>query len=131
VKQALIQKQRLRAFDLQPRAERERVTLRGDVNTVDQYETAGRTARRVEGVGAVANELTVDGRPVADRRPQAAPGSGAPKNGGGDGAVYHMVRTGDTLWNIANQYGTSVQRIQVLNDLHPDALRPGQRIRVR
>ncbi len=56
----------------------------------------------------------------------------APATPGGP-AVYHRVRTGDTLWGIASQYeGVKVSDVMTLNEgLDPKSLKPGQTIRVR
>ncbi|MFM1895746.1 MAG: hypothetical protein RLZZ385_820 [Pseudomonadota bacterium] len=45
--------------------------------------------------------------------------------------VSHRVRRGDTLWRLANQYGTSVERIQRENGLRGSQLQPGQVLRIR
>lgn len=135
VKQALVQQRSLRVFPLQPAVTDGRVTLRGDVNTRDQYDEAARTARRVEGVTAVQNDLTVGGEPVtpeasANEEEAAAEGRTNQETVSAAG-VYHTVQTGESLWTIAQQYGTSIQRLRALNDLRSDGLQPGQRIRVR
>ncbi|MEZ5149453.1 MAG: LysM peptidoglycan-binding domain-containing protein [Bacteroidales bacterium] len=46
--------------------------------------------------------------------------------------VYHTVRKGDTLWDIAKLYeGVSVDEIKKLNDIHNSKkLKPGQKIKV-
>jgi len=124
VKQALAGEEALRVFDVSPVAEGTHVVLRGDVNTPDQYETAEQAARRVVGVDSVTNELTMEGHPVTDERLDAA------KADSGE-AVYHTVRRGESLWRIARQYNTTVQRLRGLNGLPSGRLRPGQRIRVR
>jgi LysM repeat protein len=48
-----------------------------------------------------------------------APGEGQsePASGG-----THTVGPGDTLWDIAEQYGTTVQEIAELNDLDPEGV---------
>jgi membrane-bound lytic murein transglycosylase D len=43
-----------------------------------------------------------------------------------DQAVSHVVRQGDSLWNIAKQYDTTTQKIQELNDLSDSQLYKGQ-----
>lgn len=43
---------------------------------------------------------------------------------------YHTVRRGDSLWNIARQYGTTTQRIQKLNSLKDTHLYKGQVLKI-
>ena len=45
--------------------------------------------------------------------------------------ITHRVRSGDSLWRLANRYGTTVNRIKADNGLRSDLLRPGQRLRIR
>lgn len=40
----------------------------------------------------------------------------------------HRVRSGDTLWDLARKYGTTVKRIRQTNNLASSALKPGQQI---
>jgi membrane-bound lytic murein transglycosylase D len=42
--------------------------------------------------------------------------------------ITHRVRSGDSLWRLANRYGTTVNRIKRDNG---NLLRPGQRLRIR
>jgi len=44
--------------------------------------------------------------------------------------LYHVVRKGDTLWDIAKEYdGVTVEQIKALNSLHNiNKLKPGQKI---
>ena len=117
-KQALARHRTLRRFDFSPSAVRGRLVLRGDVDTREQYREAERVAAALDAVRAVANEVTVDGRPVADADPSSAD------------TAYHTVRRGDTLSEIARRYGVSVQQLRRLND-QTSSLQPGERIRVR
>lgn len=123
VKQALVQNRTLRRFAFSPSATRGRVTLRGDVETREQYRLAERIAQRQEGVSAVTNRVTVNGRAFSET-------DGADADPEEPGATYHAVRRGDTLSQIARKYGVSIRQIRTLNDLS-GPLRPGQEIRVR
>jgi LysM repeat protein len=93
--------------------------LRGDVDTRDQYREAERVAAALEGVTAVTNRVTVEGRPVS-----------TPEEGTSSEATYHTIRRGDTLSEIARRYGVSVRQLRSLNDLS-SPLQPGERLRVR
>lgn len=46
-------------------------------------------------------------------------------------AVYHTVKTGETLTRIASRYGTTVQSIKKRNNLKSDQIRVGQKLRVK
>ena len=127
VKQALVRTSSLRVFSFRPTVVNGHLVLRGDVNTADQYRQAERVARQVEGVEAVSNELTMGGRPVTEARLSSDEESASSD----DAAVYHTVRQGDNLWDIARKYQVSVSQIQRLNDFRSSTLRPGQRIRIR
>lgn len=45
--------------------------------------------------------------------------------------VYHTVKKGENLSSIAKRYGTSPQHIRKLNNMRSDAIRAGQRLRVK
>ena len=49
-----------------------------------------------------------------------------------EGAVYHTVVAGDTLWGIAQTYGVTMGEILVWNPQlkNPNVILPGQRLRV-
>lgn len=128
VKRALIRESSLRVFPFRPTVVDGHLVLRGDVNTPEQYHRAERIAGRVEGVHAVKNRLTMGGRPVTEARLAEAEQNPSQEE---STAVYHTVRQGDTLWDIARQYGASIQQIKNLNDLGSGNLRPGRRVRVR
>ena len=46
--------------------------------------------------------------------------------------LYHVVRKGDTLWDIAKEYdGVTVDQIKKLNNLRNNStIRPGQKIKI-
>ncbi|MFD2308033.1 muramidase family protein [Enterococcus termitis] len=46
-------------------------------------------------------------------------------------AGSHSVKSGDTLWGLAQKYGTSVQKIKQLNGLSSDMIYIGQRLKVK
>lgn len=47
------------------------------------------------------------------------------------GAVYHEVKRGDTLFNIAKRYHTSVKSLRELNGLTSDEIQLGERLIVK
>ena len=67
-----------------------------------------------------------------ERRPTQTPGTGATPVDGGQGAVWHTVVRGDTLWALARRYGVALERIIALNpDIrNPNLIYPGQRVRI-
>ena len=53
-------------------------------------------------------------------------------NSGGSGEVWYTVKSGDTLWAIAQRYGTTYQEIARLSGIsNPNLIFPGQRVRVK
>lgn len=138
-----------------------RVILRGDVGSRSAYERAAEVARDVDGVGEVVNEVTVSGREIAaaepepepepdttDEAPQIAENQSQEEASSTqeeeeaakeedeqepeeDEAVYHTVRSGQSLWTIARQYDVSISQIQRLNDLSGSNIQPGQELRVK
>lgn len=125
IKQALVRQNALRVFDFEPEVEGKTVTLRGDVNTKAQWERAGDVARQVARGRDVVNAVTVGGRPADEVE------EGAGENADSSTAVYHTVQRGESLWEIARQYGASVQRLRSLNSMGSGNLQVGERIRVR
>ena len=117
VKQALVRTQSLHPFNFAPAVVRGHLTLRGNVETREQYRTAERVVSNVEGVTGVTNQLTVQGRSFSETNDSAE-------------ATYHTVRRGDTLTDIARAHDVSVRQLRALNDFS-GALQPGRRIRVR
>lgn len=63
----------------------------------------------------------------AEQRRQATQQSAA-----GDARVVHVVRKGDTLWDISRAHGVGVRQLAQWNAMAPgDPLRPGQRLVIR
>jgi LysM repeat protein len=44
--------------------------------------------------------------------------------------ITHQVNRGDTLWQIANRYGTSVEKLRRSNRQASDSLQVGQVLRI-
>lgn len=123
IKQALVHERALRPFNFSPEVIRGAVTLRGDVDTREQYHHAERIVESLEGVESVSNQVTVAGRPVSE--------SDSPSvSDAASGGIYHTVQRGETLWQIAREYDVSVRQIRALNDLS-SSLQAGERIRVQ
>lgn len=53
-----------------------------------------------------------------------------PTPGAGASSFDYTVRSGDTLWLLANRYGTTVDAIKQLNGLTGDSLRIGQLLKI-
>lgn len=144
VQLALVDTRALRAHRFDPEAVAGHVILRGHVDTWTQRERAAEVAARVPGVVSVSNELTsTEEKPTGlaeasglsgDARGGSGNGSfgeGASPGGGAEGPVYHTVMRGENLWIISRKYGVGIEQIRSLNGLRSDALRSGQRLRVR
>lgn len=65
------------------------------------------------------------------RVPDRGPAPAAAVATGPGGEVKHRVRTGDSLWRVAQRYGTTVDRIRRQNNLRSDLLQPGQVLIIR
>lgn len=156
VKLALVAERRLRRFEIDPVAQGGIVLLRGDVSSNEERILAERVAREVKGVRGIRNALEVPGmaalpdtadlplavapvdsatvtarRDTITSQPVDVPEVGEPAPSTASDIVYHTVRSGDSLWEIARQHGTTVDAIRRLNDMQGDRLRPGERLRVR
>jgi murein DD-endopeptidase MepM/ murein hydrolase activator NlpD len=56
----------------------------------------------------------------------------AASSGSSSGSRYHVVKSGETLSSIARKYGTTVSKLQRLNNIsNPNKIRIGQRLKVR
>ena len=87
---------------------------------------------------SLGQRLRIPGRSGSSRPAAAAGGSG----GGGTAVaaappipagaeVRHQVRSGDSLWQLASRYGTTVEQIRADNGLRGNALLPGQVLLIR
>ena len=56
--------------------------------------------------------------------------SAATVQSGGGGEITYLVNRGDTLWDIANRYGTSVEKLRQSNRRAGDSLQVGQVLRI-
>lgn len=63
--------------------------------------------------------------------PDPASEGPAPVSPAGEGGVTHEVVSGDTLWDLAVRYGTTVEEIQRLNGLTGSSLIPGMVLVIR
>jgi LysM repeat protein len=48
----------------------------------------------------------------------------------GRATLTYYVRSGDSLYSIAKQFGTTVANIRSWNDLKSDRIRPGERLTI-
>jgi membrane-bound lytic murein transglycosylase D len=44
---------------------------------------------------------------------------------------YHVVRAGDTLWEIAQKYEISIANLKKMNRKHSNTIKPGERLKVK
>jgi len=81
----------------------------------------------------VKQRLLVSAPVVAEKKESSDASVATEKNTSGKTKyVYHTVKAGDTLWDIARQYqGVTVNEIQKLNNLsNTTTLKPGQKLKV-
>ena len=53
-----------------------------------------------------------------------------PETVAGSKYFVHVVRSGDSLWNIAKRYGTTTKKIQEVNNMRGTTLQAGQKLRI-
>ncbi|OZI10972.1 hypothetical protein CEW92_13885, partial [Bacillaceae bacterium SAS-127] len=87
-------------------------------NTIANVETSQKVEQSVK---LAENEV----RSVASKVTIANPSVAAAKK---NGSVIHIVRSGDSLWKIANKYGTTIEQIKKDNQLKTAALTIGQKL---
>ena len=44
---------------------------------------------------------------------------------------YYVVKSGDTLWDIAHKYNTSIKEIKKINNLRSNKIKPGERLIIK
>jgi LysM repeat protein len=78
------------------------------------------------------NGLTSDSLRIGQvlKIPSASSGGSGGSGGGSTGYFNHTVTSGETLWILAQRYGTTVDAIKQLNGLTSDALSIGQVLKI-
>jgi rare lipoprotein A len=46
-------------------------------------------------------------------------------------SLMHVIKRGDTLWHISKQYGDTVKKLKVRNNLSSDVIHPGEKLIIR
>lgn len=103
--------------------------------TVPPTEDEEPTAPPTAGEGGTVTPPTTDSTPpVIPPTGETTPPDTEESTPSADASfVVHEVRTGDSLWKIAQQYlgsGTRYREIMALNDLTSDVIQPGMRLRL-
>ena len=63
--------------------------------------------------------------------PSSKSSQGTNSTTGEDGFIFHTVKPGDTLWDIAQQYGVSIREIKQWNGRRSNLIRPGDRLKIK
>ncbi len=66
-------------------------------------------------------------KPKAETPKVAANEQGESKKGG---ELYHVIRSGDSLWAIAQKYGLNVEQLKKLNAMRDNKIKIGQKLKV-
>lgn len=83
-------------------------------------------------VAAETRTEPVASAPVSTTRPgDASPGAAAPGDASPHTVSTHTVQRGETLFSISNRYGLTIDELQNLNGLSGNAIRVGQKLRVK
>lgn len=132
---ALAQDAALRAFTFRPTSEAGVLTVVGVVATEEQRGRVAEVVSRIEGVTQVVNNVQVTGTAGQAVLPADTTGASGSKEEPAPEpepeALYHTVRSGDTLGAIAQRYGVAIRQVQQLNGLRGSQIRVGQRLRVK
>lgn len=135
---ALAEEPSLRPFRIQVEARDGTFILSGRVASQEQRIRAEQIAENSGIAERIINRIELDsptGRPPI-ASPPAPPSTptldtvSAPVPTAAE-AVYHTVRSGETLFAIARRYNITVAEIQRLNNMSTTTIRTGQRLRVR
>jgi membrane-bound lytic murein transglycosylase D len=90
---------------------------------------AGRTLKIPQAGGAqVAAAAATTSSTSSTSATSAAPAARAAREEAQPKSTEHVVRSGDTLWSIAREYGATVDSIQAANRIEDSVIVPGQRL---
>ncbi|EOL49019.1 LysM peptidoglycan-binding domain-containing protein [Enterococcus caccae] len=76
-------------------------------------------------------DIIYPGQKLIVKKGQGNSSSPSGNQGNNQTSGSHTVKSGDTLWGLAQKYGTSVQRIKQLNGLSSDIIYIGQKLKVK
>ncbi len=95
------------------------------------YGIANRFGTTVDAIKSL-NNLTSNTLSIGQtlKIPSSSSGSGTGSNTGSETTTTYTVKAGDTLWNIANRFGTTVDAIKSLNNLTSNSLSIGQILKI-
>jgi membrane-bound lytic murein transglycosylase D len=93
-------------------------------------EKYGTSMRSIMNMNGLRNKHKI----IAGQRLKIPTGKYSPSTsypaGDGTGTMEYIVKRGDSLWKIANQYNTTVKSIKTINSLTSTRLKIGQRLQI-
>lgn len=148
VRLALLENDDTRSFDIHVQAADGVVVLSGLVPTLGDRATVHNAIVGFQGIRVLRNDLRLEGQPdtpildpvqsVSEQPVDDTPAAYSEENPGvqldsdaNNEPQYHRVERGDTLYNIARRFNTTLRAIQELNELNTTTIRIGQRLRVK